>query len=551
MPRPKIRELEVKEVDPSKNNPRKHFDDGELNELASSIFEHGIIEPLVVRPKGKKFEIVAGERRYRANKIALARAENMAPPDPKKVAALQKLPCMVRELSDEAAAEIQLMENEQRSDLTPMERAAGYRNLINTNPTKHTATTIAQKVGKSAAWVWDIMKLLDLIPKAKELLDAEKMTVNHAIPIARLTPKQQEKVIDANSGGLFSYDVGFNFEAGDDEAEKKDPWRFVKARSVRELNSWIAHHIRFDAKKAAVAAPLLFEQVAEAVTTAEKLPGRGKKVIPITFDWHVHDDAKDGDERTYGTNSWRLADGSKGTTSDAYGKKALDSPTCDHSVLGLVVAGPNYGKAYQVCVAREKCEVHFGDVIKQKKKREQEKVAAGNGHAKTAKTAAPKEGTYERQERERREERQRAEAFYAVVHPPLKKAAMLKIDKLPAKLSPALMVLVCQAVGLPRDTKQADLAQAVVTHHVKAAFGRGGTYWLDVQKRWAEGLGVDVKKIHDDARATLKEKAKAAEVQTSGAASSNGSKPVRKATAKKTTVKRKAKLPARKRAQKK
>lgn len=534
MAKPVITELDETEVDPSPTNPRKHFDDTELNELGDSIFEQGILQPLLVRPKkrGKGHEIVAGERRYRANKIALARARAAAPADAKKIASLEKLPCIVRDLTDEEAADIQLMENEQRSDLTPLERAAGYRNLINTNPTKFTATVIAQKVGKTATWVWDIMKILDLIPKAKELLEAGKMTVNHAIPIARLTPKQQEKVIDPREGGLFVHDSGFNFE-GQHADDEKDPWCDVKARSVRELNAWIAHHIRFDPKKAAAAAPLLFEPVAEAVATAEKLPGRGKKVIPITHDYHVHPDAKDGAERTYGSQSWRRADGSKGTTDGGYNKPPKDSPTCEHSVLGFIVTGRGYGEAFPVCVARDKCKVHFGDVIKEKEKREREKATGSNGAGSNG-AGKPHVDKWEEQQKREREERARRELEYDAISRPLKQAAREKIAGLTEKLPGNVWALLLKEMRLPRETKPAKLALVLAKQHATDMMRREWEGALPEQVEWATALGLDVAKIRKEALAPLKAKA---EVQTSGAAKTNGSKPVRKALAKKAAKK--------------
>lgn len=398
------------------------------------------------------------------------------------------------------------MENIHRKDLTPLEEAAAYRNLINTKPDKHSATTIATRVGKSPSWVWDIMKLLDLVPDAKKLLERGKMTVNHAIPIARLTPEQQNRVIDPHSerGGLFTGDSGHLFGNGKGE---EDPWEDMKCRSVRELNAWIDHHIRFDVKQAAKAAPLEFDPIAEKVELAAAKPGRGAKVIAITYDYQVHPDAKT-DERVYTERAWRRADGSQGTTSGGYGKPMKDSPTCEFSVLGTVVSGQDRGNAFEVCIAKEKCTVHYGTEIKEKAQRAKarEKEATGGGKAKK-----PHVDKYELQQQKLREERLRQEEHYAAMIGPLRKAVNGKLDALPEKLSKVQFAAIVKQLGLPKDTKPAQLGQAILTRYTKQSMSRNWSGALTEQKTWAQLVGVNVQKLQADLKATAKEK-----VQTSG-----------------------------------
>lgn len=471
------KQIDTTLIDPSKTNPRKDW--GDLSEMVASIKSQGIIEPLIVRPVKKRFEIVAGERRYRSAKLA----------------ELDKLPCLVREISDEDAIEIQGIENLQRKDLKPLEEAAQYRLLIDTKPDKHSATTIAEKVGKSPTWVWDVMKVLDLVPEAKKLLNAERFTLNHAIPIARLTPEQQRAVIDPQDGGLFQDDNAFDFGNGDKDAE--DPYSDVKSVSVRELNMWIAKHIRFDVKQAAKAAPLEFEPIAETVKEAEAEPGRGRKVIPITYDSFLQPSARNAEERTYTVRAWKRADGTVGTTPDPkhYGK-FIDSPECEHSVLGTVVTGPEYGKVFKVCVAKDKCEVHWRKQIKEKKSR-------ASGTTSNAQTAQQKQ---EMEARREQRHKQRAEAHWAVLFPAMKTAAYAKLDKLPANLPKALFQRLLIELDLPLNTKPANLASALVNEKVRDGLFEHGEHWIYGKPQmagWAGDLGVDVSKLEKAATAEL------------------------------------------------
>lgn len=472
-------DIDIDLVDPSKTNPRKDF--GDLAGLASSIEQSGILEPCIVRPKGKRFEIVAGERRYRAGKLAQ----------------LDKLLSIVRELSDADAIEIQGIENIQRQNLKPLEEAAQYRLLINTKPDKFSAEQIGKRQGKSAQWVWDLMKLLDLIPEAKKLLDEGRISVNHAIPIARLTVEQQKKVIHPENGGLFEDDRGdsLQLDAASDVEDrrlgKEDPYHELKAKSVRELNSWIHDHIRFEIKQAASANPLLFDIAAEKVDEAQTKPGRGKKVIHITFDSFVQPSAK-SDERVFGPRSWKRADGTEKTTQGGYGKPWKDSPTCEFSVLGVVVVGPGYGQTFEVCTARDKCETHWATEIRQKKQ-------ASTAKTKSAGAGKPAKKSQWQIDQEHREEREReGRERWKTLGPALRTAMIGKLKNIPAVMPKTLFQLVLNAARLPKDTTQAGLAHALLKLHCNIPSSGGGYYsehWEKRHLQWASALGVNVKTL--------------------------------------------------------
>jgi hypothetical protein len=215
----------------------------------------------------------------------------------------------------------------------------------------------------SEAWVWDRLKLNDLIPEAKDILEQELMSVGHAILIARLKPEDQKRVIrvspqnayHSSREGLWQHNGGrFALEKDHPEAGA-GKYADVKAVSVRELETWIRDHIRFDVAHAAKAVPLVFEQTAARVSEAEAKEGRGQKVVSITFDHSCPDAARTDQERTFGNTAWKKAEKN-------------GEPTCEHAVLGVVVAGKQYGDTFHVCVARDKCRTHWAEVVKAKEK---------------------------------------------------------------------------------------------------------------------------------------------------------------------------------------
>ncbi len=155
----------VEFVRPSRLQPRRRFDEGELRALAASIVDKGILQPLIVRPNPSvsgSYEIVAGERRWRAAQLAK----------------LHQLPVIVRQLSDREVVEISLVENVQRENLTPLEEAEGYRRLI--DDFGHGQGELAKVVGKSRSHVANTLRLLALPDVVKLLLDDGKLTAGHA-----------------------------------------------------------------------------------------------------------------------------------------------------------------------------------------------------------------------------------------------------------------------------------------------------------------------------------------------------------------------------------
>ena len=175
------RDLPLDALTESPNNPRKSFDEASLNELASSIKAQGILSPLVVRPVGQHFEIVAGARRYRAARLA----------------ELETAPVRIVELTDAQAIETSIVENLIRADVHPMEEASGFRILLDMEEPKYTIEQISARTGKTPAFIAARLKLTELVPPVVEAFYRDEIGVGHALLLAKLQPAQQEEALAA------------------------------------------------------------------------------------------------------------------------------------------------------------------------------------------------------------------------------------------------------------------------------------------------------------------------------------------------------------------
>lgn len=476
-------------------NPRKRFDDVKLAELAASIQEKGILNPLLVRPRANggtvSYEILAGARRFRASKLA----------------GVADAPVIVREMDDVAALELLVVDNDQREDVHPLEEAAGYQQLMDRG--KWDVARLAARIGRSVKYVYDRVKLLALTKDAQRLFMEDRFSAGHAILLARLKPEDQKRAIgelkESKKPGRYGYDqIGaggglFTTEHSLDFGDKDPgPWDDVKPVSVRELEHWIDRHVRLEAKEAD---PMIFPELVDTVQAAEI---KDEKVVRITHNEITPDELRDGPKAILG-RSWERADGKQG------------SKTCAHSVIGNVVIGADRGDVFRVCVAKEKCTVHWGDRIRARKKAE---AAAAKGGSKKSST----DDYYERQRRKDEEERRRAEAErtrWKKAAPTILEAIAERVKKLPAG-----------ATGLLADTILGDMrgaptasqyiprgrsAEDLVRH---AAFQ---LLYIEATDEWrgprefpkiAKAFGVDVKKILDEAAPEPTPEEKAAPAKT-------------------------------------
>lgn len=167
--------LPIEEVHPNKGQPRKTFKPEELAELTDSVRQHGVLQPLLVRKKGTGYEIVAGERRYQAAKAA----------------GLTEVPVIVRDISDEDVFELALIENLQRSDLTPLEEARGYRQLLDEKGL--TQEELAKVLSKSRSTITNTLRLLDLPAEVQELVEDGRLTAGHARAILAV-PGEENRI---------------------------------------------------------------------------------------------------------------------------------------------------------------------------------------------------------------------------------------------------------------------------------------------------------------------------------------------------------------------
>ena len=178
-----VKNISVNDIMPNRFQPRKNFDQEALNELADSIRQHGIIQPLVLRKLGEKFEIITGERRYKA--------ANML--------GLKTVPAIIMEIDDASSAEIALVENVQRKDLTAIEEAKSYQKILELGQMNQ--DELAKRVGKKQSTVSNKLRLLNLSEEAQQALLDNKISERHARSLLRLKDKSEQnnmlnKIID-------------------------------------------------------------------------------------------------------------------------------------------------------------------------------------------------------------------------------------------------------------------------------------------------------------------------------------------------------------------
>jgi len=181
-----VKEVSINEIRPNPYQPRKEFEQSAIEELAQSIKEHGIIQPLIVRKSIKGYELVAGERRLRAAKLA----------------GLKEVPVVVKAYTDQQLMEIALIENLQRENLNPLEEAEAYDKLISHHD--YTQEQLAQKIGKSRPHVANMLRLLQLPEKIRKMVSAAELSMGHSRALLGVTDKkvQQQLANDVVEKGL-------------------------------------------------------------------------------------------------------------------------------------------------------------------------------------------------------------------------------------------------------------------------------------------------------------------------------------------------------------
>lgn len=464
---PTLLRIPLEELHESKHNPRTVFPEQELQELANSLRASGQLDPLLVRPSqnGKGgYEIAAGACRRRAAPLA----------------GFTHLDAIVRDLDDATFVEIVNVENRQRNNLNAMDEARGFVDWMKTAGLK--IPDIAGRIGLSEKYVYDRVKLLQLIPALQELLVNGTITPGHGIILARISKEDQERALKGHSGnGVI--DGLFEHEDTDVPGLKLGDKR--KPVSVRELQTWVDDNVRFVPE--AVDLPNLFPETKAQLEVAQE---EELKVVKITRDYRVPEDAKDAKERTYGSASWKRADGQSETGWD--GRKVGGKP-CDQAVMGVVVAGPGRGEAFRVCVAKKTCDVHW----------KTERAEAAKARGNTGGGAANYAKQQEKWELERKE-REAEAARWKKALPSLIQAAAEKLSTAVAGMDGPLAKLLLQRYArscaakwfVPKGKAAEDLVRLMAWQHLSEdAFNE----WRapSAAPRELKLLGIDAQAIVD------------------------------------------------------
>jgi ParB family chromosome partitioning protein len=350
-----IRQIPLEQIGESKTNPRSHFDENRLTELADNIKQHGVLQPVLVRPRpngpADTYELVVGSRRFRASK--LSRRET--------------IPATVRQLTDAQVIEIQLIENLQREDVHELDEASGYAALRDLNPNVYTVEVIAAKVGKSPAYVNGRLQLLRLVDEAKQTFRAGKLTITHAFEIARLQDKDQRRALQE----CFPEQRSTTAVLKDKKAE---------AVTVRQLREWIEREVHldlsnapFDPQDAALLPsagscakcpkrtgnnPLLFPEANLKKSTCTDRDCYRAKVVALV-QIRVKPLEAGGDEvlRVSQAPSWQNKNQAANVLYEGQFRRAKEGGECPTTRTAVLIDGRNAGTVFHVC-QNEKCTVH-------------------------------------------------------------------------------------------------------------------------------------------------------------------------------------------------
>jgi ParB family chromosome partitioning protein len=172
-----IKEIMLQDILPNPDQPRKDFDEEKLKELADSIKEHGLLQPILVKPDGNQYYIIAGERRYRAAELA----------------GLDRISCIVRDCTDQEMTEKALIENIQRSDLSPVEEGLAYARLMNEYGL--TQEQVAKRVGKGRPTIANLLRIIQLPPLVLDLLRKESISLGHAKLLLTVDSKEKQEAL--------------------------------------------------------------------------------------------------------------------------------------------------------------------------------------------------------------------------------------------------------------------------------------------------------------------------------------------------------------------
>jgi ParB family transcriptional regulator, chromosome partitioning protein len=347
-----VQEIPLSKISESKTNPRRQFDETKLAELADNIRQYGVLQAILVRPIGEagSFEVVAGTRRYRASKLA----------------GRETVPATIRELTDAQCLELQLIENLQRSDVHELDEAQGYAALMQLQPENYTVETIATRVGRSEAYVYARLRLLHLIPEARQAFYEAKLTVAHAFEMARLQPNDQQRALQEcfpqhrNAAAIL-----------------KD--RKAEAVTVRELRQWIEREIHLDLTNAPFDSqdetlipsagacarcpkrtgsnPLLFPEVRQKSICTDRECYRAKVQAFVQIRVKPLEEKGEKPLRVSQAPAWQANGHARDVLVEGQFLKAKSKGECPNTKPAVLIDGKGAGTIFHIC-RDEKCPVH-------------------------------------------------------------------------------------------------------------------------------------------------------------------------------------------------
>ena len=349
-----VQDIPLERVRESSTNPRRVFDEARLKELAENIMVHGVLQAILVRPlpggSEGTYELVAGARRLRASHLA----------------GKESIPAIVRELTDAQCREIQLIENLQRADIHELDEALGYRALMQLDPQIYTVEAIATKVAKSSAYVCGRLKLTDLIPAVQTAFYEDRLSVAHALEIARLQQRDQERALAECFPGYRSA-----------ASILKD--RKAEAVSVRQLREWIEREIRLDLKHAPFDSgdanllpaagpcttcpkrtgnnPLLFPEIRNKSLCTD--PSCYQAKVQAFVQLRVAPLVKEGQQplQISESPSWQVRTKAPNTLYEGQYRQAERAEECPNTQAAVMVDGRKAGTVLHVCTD-ERCKTH-------------------------------------------------------------------------------------------------------------------------------------------------------------------------------------------------
>ena len=229
----KVLNLKIIDVEPNRNQPRKHFDEEALEELSESIKRYGLIQPIIVTKKDKYYEIIAGERRWRACKKA----------------GLTEIPAIVREDDERKNKEIALIENIQREDLNAVEKATGIKLLM--EEYNITQQQVAEMLGKSRSSIANTVRILNLDPRVLELAKEGKLTEGHCRALLAITDndKQYNMALRMLERGASVNEIEKRVQSKKKQKDKSDKYEAIYRDIEDSFQSFFGTKVRLDAKK--------------------------------------------------------------------------------------------------------------------------------------------------------------------------------------------------------------------------------------------------------------------------------------------------------------